>query len=150
MNLQALKEAAERLTARHQSLNDLSPGHWERMRRVYGIEKHDGYTDKVHARISMDEYTLSQWALLLLSDAPVTPEWLRDVWGADVEDRSEEWVAVFKQAWEDRAALYVYEDGTILAQNMGHTARVKGRGALQQGQFTMLALGLGLKPKEGT
>lgn len=57
-------------------------------------------------------------------DEPVTEEWFQRV-GADVEIRSEEWVAVFDQTWEDRAALFIYSDGTVLATNMGHIARLK-------------------------
>lgn len=56
-------------------------------------------------------------------DEPVTVEWFVKC-GAKVENRPEGWVAVFEPAWHAHTSLFIYWDGTVIAKNMGHEARL--------------------------
>jgi hypothetical protein len=126
MNLQALKEAAERLNEAAYSYEDRAVlFHFSRTRMN-------------------DVCALADWALLLLSDATVTAEWLRDVWGLHPLGSGGVGLMVRFQDRRGSRDLFIrFTDGVLLIDSVEVVDPTKGR-------FTMLALGLGLTPKEGT
>lgn len=82
--------------------------------------------------ITVDYVAVGEWALPLLSDEPVTAEWLRETWG-----------------WKNHGADASF--GVLWWWRWGELCigGAKFNGITTQGQFTLLALGLGLTPKEG-
>lgn len=82
-----------------------------------------------------DRQLLSTFAARLLSAAPVTAEWLREQWGADLACRIFGGPVGLCVSWSDDFA-YTRIRGSIVAMNQ------------TQGQFTMLALAIGLTPTE--
>lgn len=92
-----------------------------------------------------DQKTLTDWAVSLLSDAPVTAEWLRDTWGmTNSLDSSNEVPCVWIRGDGPLVRVRFFPDYA--------PALIVGGDSVEwshsRGQFTMLAYGLGLKPKE--
>lgn len=88
----------------------------------------------------------------LFSDAPVTAEWLRETWGAVQEDHPQKMLirrGVGTPGERMPIGMWLVDDGwKAMLIHHSYAASCLEREVNTQGQFTLLALGLGLTPKQ--
>lgn len=98
-------------------------------------------------KLSVTRRALAQWAVSLLSDAPVTAEWLINTWDGHQEDHPQK--VTFYRDGALPVGLWSVDDGwKAMLKHSDVAATCMRRGITTQGACTMFFLGLGLKLKE--